>query len=218
MISIASKLHKSRYSLLACVGLGVAACGSPQDAIGEGRQPISAAPDATEEDSGGPACGVGVPVERGGPGCQVVARGLCFATADAACACAGCGSDECALAETFPTQAICPSGNVGPNPDGSVSDGNSGSGDGNSGSDGSGNGSNGGGSAPHPGAGSGCDAANSPPDPCGAGFSRELDSRRCDFVLDGLCFEDSTAACACAGCEADACLIRESYPAMVACQ
>lgn len=202
------------------------ACGSAEQAFGEGRQPISAAPDASDENTSGPACAAGVPIERGGPSCQVVARGLCFATADAACACAGCGSDECALAESFPTQAICPSGNVSPNPDGSVSDGNGssdGNGDGNSGSHGNGdgssgsNGSNGGGSAPHPGAGSSCDAADSPPDPCSAGFAREGDSRSCDFMLEGLCFEDSTAACACAGCQADACVIRESYPAMVAC-
>jgi hypothetical protein len=38
------------------------------------------------------------------------------------------------------------------------------------------------------------------------------------FVTQSLCFETAEAACACAGCKADACLIAESGPAQVSCK
>jgi len=220
-ISTAKVCRPSCALFLACFGLGLIGCGSTRDALGEGRQPISAAPDDGENAGDAEACGAGVPLANGGgPSCQVVARGLCFATARAACACAGCDADECAIQESFPAQAACPSSDgVGPNPDGSVSDGNSGSGTSDEpGASGGSNASPGAGSEPHLGAG--CDdSVTSPPEACGAGVVRgEGGSQRCDFVVNGLCFGDSDTACACAGCEANACVILESSPAMIRCQ
>ena len=105
-------------SLLA---LGAAACGSNPAPIGESQQPISA--DGSEE-SDDAACAGGVAAAEAGEGqCTITARGLCFSSREAACACAGCGLDECAIGESFPEQAFCPSSGGGSDdPDGPVSD------------------------------------------------------------------------------------------------
>jgi hypothetical protein len=39
----------------------------------------------------------------------------------------------------------------------------------------------------------------------------------CNFVVNGACFAASEAACACAGCAEDKCMILESYPAQIRC-
>lgn len=191
-------------SLLA---LGLAACGSTPAPIGESQQPIS---DEGSEDSDDSACADGVDPEQASAGqCTITARNLCFVSREAACACAGCGLDECAIAESFPEQAVCPSGNSSSDPDQPVSDdpdapvGNEPGG----GSDGDpGCGTGGGGEPGNPGAPSACDA--------GRAAAAE---GRCDFVVGDACFDSAESACACAGCELDRCLVLESYPAQISC-
>ena len=41
------------------------------------------------------------------PGCNAKFREVCFETNEEACECAGCGSDACLVAESFPTQISC---------------------------------------------------------------------------------------------------------------
>src|SRR5690606_29270573 len=96
-----------RLAAASSFALGLAACGAASPPLGEREQPISG---GDSEESGDDACAAGVaPGDASAAECQVTARGLCFANAEAACACAGCGHDECALAESFPAQAVCPS-------------------------------------------------------------------------------------------------------------
>lgn len=171
---------------------GALACGSSGDPIGGNPQPI------TGDDDADPAaeCAGGIPVSTGGEQCQVIGGGLCFTTAEAACACAGCSLDTCAIAESFPAQAFCQSDEPVSHPDEPVSDGDGEPGCGDSG----------GGSDPDP--GSACDA----------GRPRSDDpEQRCDFVVEGLCFDSAAAACACNGCAEDDCIVLESYPAQIAC-
>jgi hypothetical protein len=143
MITTPSSILQLTKTLAAAslLALGMAACGSSPQPIGESQQPIS--DDGSEEPSDD-ACAGGVPVAEAGEGqCTITARGSCFTSREAACACAGCGLDECAIAESFPEQAFCPSSGGGSDPDGPVSDDadapvSSGPGDGVSGSPGSG--------------------------------------------------------------------------------
>jgi hypothetical protein len=206
------------------LGFSMAACGSAAEPIGESEQSFSAGDADAAGDSASAACAEGIAPRDATPEqCQVTARALCFADAETACACQGCGSDECALAESFPAQAVCPGGGTSADPDGSDSD----SSDPNTpvSSDPSGggsNGSSGGGIEPgapgcgtpgktdpsEPSAPAACAAAVEP-DPAGQG--------RCDFVVAGACFDDADTACACAGCPQGQCLILESYPAQIAC-
>lgn len=202
-------LHSSRSFLSSLCFVLLAACGGAGTDIGASEQPISG-----EETDTPAACESGAPVETASS-CQVVARGLCFDTAEAACACGGCSLAECAIAESFPMQAICPAtgGGTG-DPDQSVSDDGSSSDEPASGdepvSGGGSDGSPGGGSDP------GCGAP--PVDACASASAAAAAEGRCDFVLaDGTCFADDEQACACA-CGADEqCLILESYPAQVRC-
>lgn len=100
--------------------LGLAACGSSSDPIGEHQQPIS---DDSSDESGGDACQGGVAPQQAGPGeCSITGGGLCFTSRAAACACAGCGIDDCAIAESFPEQAVCPAGGGSSDGDSPVSD------------------------------------------------------------------------------------------------
>jgi hypothetical protein len=55
-------------------------------------------------------------------------------------------------------------------------------------------------------------------EPCASGVPRDSAGERCDFVVKDVCFPSSEAACACAGCAADKCMILESYPAQIRCQ
>jgi hypothetical protein len=184
--------------------LGLAACGSNPAPIGESRKPIS--DDSSEETGDEAACAGGVAAGEAGEGqCTITARGLCFSSREAACACAGCGLDECAIGESFPEQAFCPSSGGGSDPDRPVSDDpdapvSRDAGDGVTGSPGSGiePSQPGGGSDGNP----GCD-----PEPGGS----------CDFVVGETCFDSAESACAHAGCEPDQCVVRESYPAQVGC-
>ncbi|HTV25203.1 MAG TPA: hypothetical protein VMG12_41200 [Polyangiaceae bacterium] len=193
--------------------LGLAACGSSPDPIGEHQQPIS---DDASDEASGDACQGGVATEAAAAGeCSITARGLCFTSRAAACACAGCGLDECAIAESFPEQAICPSSGGGSGGDEPVTD------DPNapvSSEPGGGvSGSPGGGSDGHPGCGT---PGHEPPSDAGAcadGHSADADGR-CDFVVGDACFDSAESACACAGCELDACVVLESYPAQIRCQ
>lgn len=227
-------------SLLA---LGLAACGSSSEPLGAREQPFSAddtgdTRDEADDSSEGTAaaCGAGVaPSEAADGFCQVTAKGLCFDDAADACACAGCGRDTCLLAESFPAQAFCANGDgsdpnapVGSDPDAPVSntnpdtpvsdepsagggsDGNSGSGDGSPGS---------------PGSGDGCgspgqtEPANPTEPACADGSTPEAGaSPSCDFIANGACFADVDAACACAGCGSEGCVVLESYPAIVRCE
>jgi hypothetical protein len=191
-------------TLLGCL-LSLAACGGSNNPLGGGSQPITEgeSPDDAEEGSGTDAC-AGGEAPSNDPSCQVVANGLCFATAEAACACDGCGLEQCALAESFPMQAFCQNDDApsSGDPDEPVSD----DGGGSNGSSGSCDGSSGGGSDPHPGG-----------DACAAGAPRPSPDAPCDFIVDELCFSSGDAACACAGCAADACLVLESYPAQIRC-
>lgn len=186
-----------RLTFAALLSLGVA-CGSSAEPAGERQQPISQ--DGSEL-SAGDACAGGVAPETAAEGeCLITARNLCFASREAACACAGCGIDECAIAESFPEQAVCPSEHPSSDPDRPVSDDpdapvSQGPGGGVSGSPGSGcvePGSPGGGVDPSPGA-------------------------RCDFIVGDACFDSAESACASAGCDVDGCLVLESYPAQIRC-
>jgi hypothetical protein len=189
--------------------MAIAACGASSDALGESEQPLS------EDAADGAACELGVPVaEASGPSCQVVARGLCFETAEAACACGGCELAECAIAESFPAQAFCQSAEPGSSdPDGSVSDGDTSTSSDVDAVQGGGTDSNSG-SSP------GCAGPTTPaPAACEGGVARQSNTEtRCDFVVDGSCFDSSAAACACAGCAPDRCMILESAPAQIRCQ
>jgi hypothetical protein len=207
--------RRARPWLASCLLLVLAGCGGASDSLGDAEQPISAEPneagsDSQEQAASEAACAAATNAAS----CQVVARGLCFDNAEDACACAGCGSDECALAESFPVQAFCPTpgpGSTDPdapvsNDDGPVSGGTSSSmGQGSNGSSGSVPGS----------AGCGIDPAHPvpPPEAC-AGAAEGA----CDLVVNGQCFVDTELACACAGCALDRCIVLESYPAQVACE
>lgn len=208
-----------RWLLPSLCLLGLA-CGSADEApLGEREQPITA-PENENDDSETPAACEGGVVHEGDPGdaCQVVARGLCFATPEAACACAGCALEQCAIAESFPGQAFCQNESPGSgDPDAPVSSGPIGGGT---------NGSSGNTSPGNPGCGSadpGAPGQTDPSPPTGAAceggrLQDPSSSDACDFIVGGYCFEDAEAACACAGCGGDACLILESYPAQIACQ
>jgi hypothetical protein len=224
------------------LSLGLAACGASPARLGESEQPFTAG-DGDSTAAGDPesgtteaACAGGALASDAAEGdCQVLARGLCFSTTEAACACAGCASAECAIGESFPAQAFCPSN--GTDPDGSsasepstpVSDdastpvGSDPQGGGSSGYPGSTPpASPGGGNDGSPGCGQPGQtepAAPSVPAACSAGAPRDpTGSERCDFVVAGACFDSSASACACAGCAEDQCLVLESYPAQVGCQ
>jgi hypothetical protein len=195
--------------LSSCIAL--AACGASSDSLGESEQPLSG--DAAE----GAACELGVPVSEGaGASCQVVARGLCFETAEAACACGGCALAECAIAESFPAQAFCQSDQPGSSdPDGSVSDGDT-----STSTSSDADVVQGGGTSSNLGASPGCASPTTPaPAVCEGGIAQQPNMETpCGFLVDGLCFESSAAACSCAGCAQDRCLILESAPAQIRCQ
>lgn len=53
---------------------------------------------------------------------------------------------------------------------------------------------------------------------CSSGTDQASAGQKCDFAVKGLCFTSSEAACACAGCAEDKCMILESYPAQIRCQ
>ena len=203
-----SFIQSTRALTVGCLlALGLAACGSASEPpLGESEQPISAGDGEDTAD----ACAAGSTPAQGDPGadCQVVANGLCFETAAAACACAGCGSDECLIAESFPAQAFCPStgGGDGADPNAPVSSGPIG-GPINGGT----NGSSGNGTSSSPGCAGPTDPGQTPP-------SDPAVPAQCDFLVDGDCYGSAAEACAAAGCDDAACLIQESYPATVFCQ
>lgn len=92
--------------LVACIALAAAACG--------GTEATSRGSAASLERDGGDtarttanACAAGFPRGDSGAACQVVFGGACFATTDAACACAGCASAKCLVLESFPEQIAC---------------------------------------------------------------------------------------------------------------
>ena len=192
--------------LSSVLALGLVACGSsagPSEESGESEQPITAGDTPDEAPAGdADACALGTPIDGPfGEDCQVIASGRCFTTAEAACACGGCGVETCAIAESFPAQAFCQNddGDPGSDPDGNVSDT----------PDGGGSSS----SPGYPGSGvsgsPGCDPGQTdpaPPIPAG-----------CDFVVNGACFDDGVEACRAAGCAENECIILESYPAQVGC-
>jgi len=100
--------------------LGVA-CASNSEPIGQSQQPVSNDGSESADDT---ACAAALTGAEAGEGeCTITARGLCFSSREAACACAGCGLDECAIGESFPEQAFCPSHGGGSDPDRPVSDG-----------------------------------------------------------------------------------------------
>jgi hypothetical protein len=207
MQALLSTSLRSTAALLGFI-LSLSACAGSSDPIGGGSQPITEdeSPDGGEEGSASDACAGGVaPAEA--ENCQVVANGLCFVTAEAACACDGCDISECAIAESFPLQAFCQDSEQpgSSDPDEPVSGGD---GDRLDASDASScdGAPSGGGSDPHPGG-----------DECAEGTPREAPDAPCDFIVNDLCFDSGDAACACAGCASDACLVLESYPAQIRC-
>ena len=55
-------------------------------------------------------------------------------------------------------------------------------------------------------------------EPClGSWINDEGETPNCNAVFRGLCFESDEAACTCAGCGDDSCLIAESFPTQVSC-
>jgi hypothetical protein len=57
------------------------------------------------------------------------------------------------------------------------------------------------------------------PERCQAGFLRDRGgSKKCNYTVNSLCFENGDDACTCAGCADGKCLSLESYPAMVRCE
>jgi hypothetical protein len=222
---VSSLIHTTHAVLFgSLLSFTLAACGSSAEPMGESEQPISAGDSDAQEDSANSACAEGIAPEEATPAqCQVTARALCFASAEAACACQGCGRDECVLAESFPAQAVCPGGGNDPDPDGTDSDSSDPNTPVSSGPIGGGsNGSSGTGVEP---GNLGCGAPGqtepsepSPPAACADGVAPDTGSERpCDFVVAGSCFDDADSACACAGCAPGQCLILESYPAQITC-
>jgi hypothetical protein len=207
------------------LALGLIACGDSPAPIGDTQQPFAAdqRDDPATAEGSSDACATGTAPEDTAQGeCQITARALCFSSVDAACACAGCGTDECAIAESFPPQAVCP-GSPGPDPDRPTSD------DPNTPVDSpnQGGGSNGyPGSGPLPGGGSdgspGCGQPGHPgpsPSACDAGVPQDPTGvEPCDFIVGDACFDSAAGACACAGCADDRCAVLESYPAQILCQ
>ena len=197
------------------LALGLAACASAPEPIGEAQQPISGDGSGESTDADDDACASGVaPAEADEGECTITARGLCFTSEAAACACGGCGLDECAIAESFPAQAFCPSSGGGSEPDGPVSDDpdapvSSEPGAGSDGSPGT--------SVPGS-SGCGTPAHAGPADPraCDEGHAPSAEGP-CDFVVGDTCFESAQSACMCAGCQLDECLVLESYPAQIRC-
>lgn len=56
------------------------------------------------------------------------------------------------------------------------------------------------------------------PNACEEGFiDPAADGRVCNSTFEGKCFESDAAACACAGCPGDDCIVLESYPTQVRC-
>jgi hypothetical protein len=230
MITTPSFLSRTGQTLLlgSLLALGLAGCGASPQSIGETEQPITAN-DGTEDSEGAQACALGSdPGTASTEECQATARGLCFATTEAACACAGCGGDECILAESFPVQAFCATQGGGSDPDGSTSSdpdapvSSEPTGGGSSGHPGTGPTTPG-----NPGAGTpGCGEPGqtdpsepSAPAACSDGVPRDLDvNAPCDFMVGDACFDSSELACACAGCGEGQCLVLESYPAQIRCQ
>lgn len=51
-----------------------------------------------------------------------------------------------------------------------------------------------------------------------SGHVSECNFRVNDLEGNARCFENQAHACGCAGCDSDACVILESYPAQVRCQ
>jgi hypothetical protein len=208
-----SRFRSSWLSLGLCA-LGLACGSADTPPLGQREQPIILPGDGDPGDSS--ACEGGTPVqEASGDTCQVVAAGLCFATNEAACACAGCALEDCAIAESFPAQAFCQSDDdPGSDPDAPVTSGPVGGGT---------QGSPGTGDPLDPGCG---EPGETPPqDPsepstpaCEGGRAEDSKGNEpCEFLVSGHCFDDAEAACACAGCDG-ACLVLESYPASIACQ
>jgi hypothetical protein len=233
MIPTTSFLSRTGHNLLlgSLLALGLVGCGASPQSIGEKEQPITANDPADGSESA-EGCALGSdPDTASTEECQATARGLCFATTDAACACAGCGSDECVLAESFPVQAFCsapgggsdpdhPDGSTSSDPDAPVS--NEPTGGGSSGYPGTGATTPG-----NPGAGTpGCGEPGqtepsepSAPAACNDGVPRDLGGDApCDFIVGDACFDSSEIACACAGCGEGQCLVLESYPAQIRCQ
>jgi hypothetical protein len=222
MIPTPSFLARTSHNLLlgSLLALGLSGCGASPQSIGEAEQPITA-DDAADGAESVPACALGsAPDTASTDECQATARGLCFATTEAACACAGCGTDECALAESFPVQAFCPAQGGGSDPSEPTSS------DPNApvSSDPTGGGSNG-----HPGAGAGTPGCDGPgqtepsepsaPAACADGVPRDPDGNQpCDFMVGEACFDSSELACACAGCSEGQCVVLESYPAQIRCE
>jgi hypothetical protein len=208
MVSIMSKTQNRLTGLFVLLSscMAIAACGASSDSLGESEQPLTA---------DGAACELGVPVADGaGPNCQVVARGLCFETAEAACACGGCELATCAIAESFPAQAFCQSAGPGSSdPDGSASDGDTST---RSDADAV----QGGGTDSHAGSSPGCAGPTTPaPAACEGGVAQQSDTETpCEFLVNGRCFDSSAAACSCAGCAPERCMILESAPAQISCQ
>jgi hypothetical protein len=211
-------------ALASLLTLGLQACGSNPAPLGESQQPIT---DEGSDEAENTACAGGVAAADASEGqCTITARGLCFASRQEACACAGCGLDECAIGESFPEQAFCPSSGGGSDPDRPVSDDpdapvSSDPGDGVTGSPGSGTepAQPGGGSDGSPGCGAPGQtepAVPTTPVACEDGHAADADGR-CDFVVGNACFDSAESACACAGCELGQCLVLESYPAQARC-
>jgi hypothetical protein len=187
-----------------------------------------------------PGCAQGIEREESADhDCAIIANGLCFDTVEAACACDGCATDRCAIAESFPPQAFCQpqDGSTGDgdrpvSSDGACAQSDSGAGecppadsasDSNSDDDPAGGGSTG---SPGCGDSSNCSGGGSQPsssatlsEVCAVGV--ELGSsaaERCAIVANGLCFDTTEEACACAGCTIDQCAIAESFPPQAFCQ
>jgi hypothetical protein len=218
--------------------LGLAACGSSSEPLGEREQPFSAADgngndhdDGNDadgnigEESAAAACAEGLAAADAPDGfCQVTARGLCFDDAADACACAGCSSELCAIAESFPAQAFCPSDGDGDDPDAPTSDPDAPVSSGPS--VGGGTSSSPGSTSPAFPGSAGCGApgqvdpsAPTQPIACADGSIPAADgAQACNVIANGACFDDVAAACACAGCGGDGCIVQESYPAVVRCE
>jgi hypothetical protein len=215
MIPISFTLSRSTkpWLLVSLAALGLACGSAGEPPLGEREQPITTPEDS---DAAANACDAGTAVQGPfGAECQVIAQGLCFTSAEEACACAGCATDVCAIAESFPAQAFCQNDDDDGDPDAPVSDGSV-----SSDPNGGGSGSSPGCSDPNLGCGEPGQTDPSPPSAslCAAGRAATPSSNEsCDYRVGGYCFDTAEAACDCAGCDADACLVLESYPAQIAC-
>jgi hypothetical protein len=111
-----TKQHLIRGLSVALLFASQAGCGSSQSGPGTGANLL--AQDDAGDDAGNRAAACALGFDRdaadGGRVCNATTAGQCFETNEEACACAGCASGTCMIAESYPTQVSCNGGEPDP--------------------------------------------------------------------------------------------------------